>query len=156
MVRIKFYPADPVSEMSSNCFANLLYYQLRHDLAVGRLLGKERDRCLLVAYSMQCEGGLEDVPRDKLLQYDIVRSKISPHGLDNSMQNQIKEYLQENYDISPHDALSAFLKVATRMDTYGIEPFDAKDQRGNGIAVGFNFKGLSVFKSSQQVNFFRW
>uniref|UniRef100_A0A0R3WSI7 FERM domain-containing protein n=1 Tax=Hydatigena taeniaeformis TaxID=6205 RepID=A0A0R3WSI7_HYDTA len=48
------------------------------------------------------------------------------------------------------------LKVATRMDTYGIEPFDAKDQRGNGIAVGFNFKGLSVFKSSQQVNFFRW
>ncbi|VDO10838.1 unnamed protein product [Rodentolepis nana] len=42
------------------------------------------------------------------------------------------------------------------MDTYGIEPFDAKDQRGNGIAVGFNFRGLSVFKSSQQVNFFRW
>ncbi|EUB55537.1 Cytoskeletal protein [Echinococcus granulosus] len=59
-------------------------------------------------------------------------------------------------DISPHDALTAFLRVATRMDTYGIEPFDAKDQRGNGIAVGFNFKGLSVFKSSQQVNFFRW
>uniref|UniRef100_A0A158R8U8 FERM domain-containing protein n=1 Tax=Taenia asiatica TaxID=60517 RepID=A0A158R8U8_TAEAS len=52
--------------------------------------------------------------------------------------------------------LAAFLRVATRMDTYGIEPFDAKDQRGNGIAVGFNFKGLSVFKSSQQVNFFRW
>ncbi|KAL5965576.1 Band protein 2 [Taenia solium] len=155
MVRIKFYPADPVSEMSSDCFANLLYYQLRHDLAVGRLLGKERDRCLLVAYSVQYEGGLGGVPRDKLLQYDIVRSKISPHSLDNSMQNQIKEYLQENYDISLHDALAAFLRVATRMDTYGIEPFDAKDQRGNGIAVGFNFKGLSVFKSSQQVNFFR-
>lgn len=42
------------------------------------------------------EGGLGDVPRDKLLHYDIVRSKISPHSLDNSMQNQIKEYLQEN------------------------------------------------------------
>ncbi|KAH9283001.1 Band 4.1-like protein 2 [Echinococcus granulosus] len=156
MVRIKFYPSDPVSEMSSDFFANLLYYQLRHDLAVGRLLGKERDRCLLVAYSVQYEGGLGDIPRDKLLQYDIVRSKVSSHRLDNSMQNQIKEYLQENYDISPHDALTAFLRVATRMDTYGIEPFDAKDQRGNGIAVGFNFKGLSVFKSSQQVNFFRW
>ncbi|KAM7538363.1 hypothetical protein Aperf_G00000067162 [Anoplocephala perfoliata] len=156
MVRIKFYPADPVLEMKPEAFANLLYFQLRHDLAVGRLLGKERDRCLMVAYSIKYEGGLKNVSKSELQEYNVVRSKISPHTLDNSMQNQIKEYLEENYEISTEEALNSFLKVATRMDTYGIEPFDARDQRGNGIAVGFNFRGLSVFKSSQQVNFFRW
>ncbi|KAM3186129.1 hypothetical protein ACTXT7_004961 [Hymenolepis weldensis] len=216
MVRIKFYPADPVLEMKPDCFTNLLYFQLRHDLAVGRLLGKERDRCLMVAYSIRYEGGLKGISKDQLLDSVVVHSKISPNNLDNSMQNRIKEYLEEKYEISEEEALNSFLKVATRMDTYGIEPFDAKvlfninakcirlglksiishshydiliidldarliditalfalqrsdkgyfkicmieeenDQRGNGIAVGFNFRGLSVFKSSQQVNFFRW
>ncbi|VUZ40864.1 unnamed protein product [Hymenolepis diminuta] len=156
MVRIKFYPADPVLEMKPDCFTNLLYFQLRHDLAVGRLLGKERDRCLMVAYSIKYEGGLKGISKDKLLDSVVVHSKIFPTNLDNSMQSRIKEYLEEKYEISEEEALNSFLKVATRMDTYGIEPFDAKDQRGNGIAVGFNFRGLSVFKSSQQVNFFRW
>nr|CDS31285.1 FERM domain containing protein 5 [Hymenolepis microstoma] len=156
MVRIKFYPADPVLEMKPDFFLNLLYFQLRHDLAVGRLLGKDRDRCLLVSYSIIYEHGLKGICKDQLPDNVEVRSTVYPHQLDNSMQNQIKEYLEENYEISEEEALNFFLKVATRMDTYGIEPFDAKDQRGNGIAVGFNFRGLSVFKSSQQVNFFRW
>ncbi|VDL59475.1 unnamed protein product [Hymenolepis diminuta] len=160
MVRIKFYPADPVLEMKPDCFTNLLYFQLRHDLAVGRLLGKERDRCLMVAYSIKYEGGLKGISKDKLLDSVVVHSKIFPTNLDNSMQSRIKEYLEEKYEISEEEALNSFLKVATRMDTYGIEPFDAKvkkkigfkcDSRANAMQLYRRLREASKFFSPENV-----
>ncbi|BHF65812.1 hypothetical protein SprV_0200882500 [Sparganum proliferum] len=156
LLRIKFYPADPIKEMVPDTFARLLFYQLRHDLAVGRLLGKTEDQCALLAYAIKAEEDLDDVTATQIENGRLRKTRPMVPNFDKSMENEIKAVLIENINMTREAALNAFLKLATRMDTYGVEPFLGKDQHGNGICIGFNHRGLSFFKSSQRVNFFAW
>ncbi|VDP82573.1 unnamed protein product [Echinostoma caproni] len=56
--------------------------------------------------------------------------------------------------MSSEEAKDEFIRVASQVETYGMEPFQVMDQLGSGLCIGFNYIGISAFKNGQRTNVF--
>lgn len=57
---------------------------------------------------------------------------------------------------TPPEAEMLFLKKACQMETYGIDPHQAKDTKENQVYVGINHTGLLIFQGNRKTNHFKW
>ncbi|XP_018649398.1 hypothetical protein Smp_121940, partial [Schistosoma mansoni] len=143
--RFIYYPNNPLTCFPNETIRYLLFLQLRRDFYVGRLRAEASKIYELAAYAIQgfdvdtIPGGMRVLPQ---LTKPIVR--------------RIKNQLEQIIGMSKTEALEKFIDEASKIETYGMEPFQVQDQRQNGLCIGFNYKGISIFKDGCSINVFEW
>ncbi|XP_046574417.1 FERM domain-containing protein 5-like isoform X12 [Haliotis rubra] len=150
--RVKFYPEDPM-KLHEEITRYYLYLQLRRDLHHGRLLCSPQDAVHLASYIVQSEVGDYD-PQDHPPGY-ITAFKMLPKQ-NAKMEEQIQELHKTLKGQVPAEAESNFLKKAAVLDTYGVDPHQVKDQRGDQLYLGVTHQGIMTFRGSRRTQLHKW
>ncbi|XP_067666602.1 FERM domain-containing protein 5-like isoform X12 [Haliotis asinina] len=150
--RVKFYPEDPM-KLHEEITRYYLYLQLRRDLHHGRLLCSPQDAVHLASYIVQSEVGDYD-PQDHPPGY-ITAFKMLPKQ-NAKMEDQIQELHKTLKGQVPAEAESNFLKKAAVLDTYGVDPHQVKDQRGDQLYLGVTHQGIMTFRGSRRTQLHKW
>lgn len=150
--RVKFYPADPM-KLHEEITRYHLFLQLRRDLHHGRLLCSPADANLLAAYIVQSEVGDYD-PQDHPQGY-VTEFKMLPKQ-NSRQEEQIMEIHKTLSGQVPAEAESNFLKKASTLDTYGVDPHQVKDQKGTSLYLGVTHQGIMTFHGSRRTQLYKW
>ncbi|TNN13021.1 FERM domain-containing protein [Schistosoma japonicum] len=147
--RFIYYPNNPLACFPTETIRYLLFLQLRRDFYVGRLRAQALKTYELAAYAIQ------EIP----LGFDVDTipggMRILPQ-LTKAIIRRIKSQLEQIITMSKTEAMEKFIDEASKIETYGMEPFQVQDQRQNGLCIGFNYKGISIFKDGCSINVFEW
>ncbi|KAK8385689.1 hypothetical protein O3P69_016460 [Scylla paramamosain] len=150
--RVKFYPADPL-RLQEEITRYQLFLQLRRDLLHGRLYCSQSDAAILAAYTVQAEIGDYDPSKhygNYISDFKILL-KQTP-----KIEEKIMELHPTLKNHTPLMAETAFLKKASVLDTYGVDPHPVKDHRGSQLYLGLNHTGVLTFQGSRKTHHFRW
>lgn len=157
-LRFKFYPAEPAL-LANESTRYYLYLQLRLDLLEGRLRSEDQDTlAYLIACTLQSElGDIETKPILDSFNY-VSEFKFVPNQTADLEWNAIRFHLSEDFQgLVPGDAELNFLKKASKLDTYGIDPYPVKEGSShNHFLIGVNYLGISTFQDSKKTNQFAW
>lgn len=151
--RVKFYPPDPF-RLKEEITRYQVYLQLRRDLLHGRLYCTPNEASLLAAYVVQADLG-DFNPEEHEGNY------VQDLRLLLKQTPQIEEKIIELHQThlvgqSPQEVETNFLRRASSLDTYGVDPHPVKDHRGNQLYLGINHLGILTFQGSRKTNHFRW
>ncbi|XP_043280422.1 uncharacterized protein Frmd5 isoform X2 [Venturia canescens] len=151
--RVKFYPPDPL-RLKEEITRYQIYQQLKRDLLHGRLYCSPGEAALLAACIVHSELGEYDpeihegnyISEHKLLlkQTEAIEAKAMELH-----QTQLKGFTAEQ-------AETHFLRLASQLDTYAVDPHPVKDHKGTQLYLGINHCGILTFQGSRQTNHFRW
>ncbi|XP_074095410.1 FERM domain containing isoform X2 [Cotesia typhae] len=151
--RVKFYPPDPL-RLKDEITRYQIYQQLKRDLLHGRLYCSPGEASLLAACILHNELGEYDpeihvgnyISEHKLLlkQTETIEEKAMELH-----QTQLKGFTAEQAEIH-------FLRLASQLDTYAVDPHPVKDHKGTQLYLGINHHGILTFQGSRQTNHFRW
>ncbi|XP_066953853.1 FERM domain-containing protein 5 isoform X4 [Macrobrachium rosenbergii] len=150
--RVKFYPADPL-RLQEEITRYQLFLQLRRDLLHGRLYCSQSDAAQLAAYIVQAEIGDYDPTKhfgNYINDFRILLKQTS------KIEEKIMEIHPTLKNHSPLMAETCFLKKASILDTYGVDPHPVKDHRGSQLYLGLNHTGVLTFQGSRKTHHFRW
>ncbi|KYM95103.1 FERM domain-containing protein 5 [Cyphomyrmex costatus] len=152
--RVKFYPPDPL-RLKEEITRYQVYQQLKRDLLYGRLCCSPGEAALLVACIVQSELGDYDpeihegnyISEHKLLKTQT--PTIEEKAMD-LHQTQLKRF-------TPEQAENYFLRIASQLDTYAVDPHPVKDpDKGTQLHLGINHCGILTFQDSRKIQHFRW
>ncbi|XP_032679021.1 FERM domain-containing protein 5 isoform X3 [Odontomachus brunneus] len=151
--RVKFYPPDPL-RLKEEITRYQVYQQLKRDLLHGRLSCSISEAALLAACIVQSELG----------DYDIEVHEgnyISEHKLLLKQTESIEEKAMELHQtqlkgFTPEQAETHFLRLASQLDTYAVDPHPVKDHKGTQLYLGINHCGILTFQGSRKTHHFRW
>ncbi|XP_020282363.1 FERM domain-containing protein 5 isoform X1 [Pseudomyrmex gracilis] len=152
--RVKFYPPDPL-RLKEEITRYQVYQQLKRDLLYGRLCCSPGEAALLVACIVQSELGDYDpeihdgnyISEHKLLKTQT--PTIEEKAMD-IHQTQVKGF-------TPEQAENYFLRIASQLDTYAVDPHPVKDpDKGTQLHLGINHSGILTFQDSRKIQQFRW
>ncbi|KAL6430473.1 hypothetical protein ACFW04_007821 [Cataglyphis niger] len=152
--RVKFYPPDPL-RLKEEITRYQVYQQLKRDLLYGRLCCTPGEAALLVACIIQSELGDYD-PEIHEGNY------ISEHKLLKTQTPTIEEKAMEIHQaqlkgFTPEQAENYFLRIASQLDTYAVDPHPVKDpDKGTQLHLGINHCGILTFQDSRKIQHFRW
>ncbi|CAK9797725.1 FERM domain-containing protein 5 [Anthophora plagiata] len=151
--RVKFYPPDPL-RLKEEITRYQVYQQLKRDLLHGRLYCSPGEAALLAACIVQSELGDYD---PKLHEGNY----ISEHKLLLKQTEAIEEKAMELHQtelkgFTPEQAETHFLRLASQLDTYAVDPHPVKDQKGAQLYLGINHCGILTFQGSRKTHHFRW
>ncbi|CAH8473976.1 unnamed protein product [Heterobilharzia americana] len=153
--RFVYYPNNPLKCFPNQTIRHLFFLQLRRDFYVGRLRAQPLKTYELAAYAIQAEHGLHEVPQGFDVDTIPGGMRVLPN-LTTAIVRGIKTQLKKIIVMSKIEALEKFIENASNIETYGMEPFQVQDQRQNGLCIGFNHKGISIFKDGCSINVFEW
>ncbi|XP_055328337.1 FERM domain-containing protein 5-like isoform X2 [Paramacrobiotus metropolitanus] len=149
--RVKFYPPDPILRLHEELTLYQLFLQLRRDLQHGRLYGSSGDEAILLACILQSElgnisAGIVNVPED----YRV----LMKHG----KKGETKTIEQWHYlrDLSPSECEKRFVEQAARLDTFGIDPHQVKNEEDQSVFLGYNHFGIIAFQGSKRILHLDW
>ncbi|XP_076625404.1 FERM domain containing isoform X4 [Colletes latitarsis] len=151
--RVKFYPPDPL-RLKEEISRYQVYQQLKRDLLHGRLYCNPDEAALLAACIVQSELGDYD-PEIHEGNY------ISAHKLLLKQTETIEEKAMELHQtqlkgFTGEQAETHFLRLASQLDTYAVDPHSVKDQKGVQLYLGINHCGILTFQGSRKTHHFRW
>ncbi|XP_011256151.1 FERM domain-containing protein 5 isoform X2 [Camponotus floridanus] len=152
--RVKFYPPDPL-RLKEEITRYQVYQQLKRDLLYGRLCCTPGEAALLVACIVQSELGDYD-PEIHEENY------ISEHKLLKTQTPTIEEKAMEIHQgqlkgFTPEQAENYFLRIASQLDTYAVDPHPVKDpDKSTQLHLGINHCGILTFQDSRKIQHFRW
>lgn len=150
--RVKFYVSDP-SKLQEEYTRYQFYLQLRRDILQGKLYLPPSTAILLASYTVQSELGdynPEEHGADYLSNLQLVLNQ------NEEIEKKISELHKLHKGQTPADAEFNFLDHAKRMDMYGIELHNAKDNVNKSIQLGVSHIGLVVFHNNIKINTFSW
>ncbi|XP_011333183.1 FERM domain-containing protein 5 isoform X5 [Ooceraea biroi] len=152
--RVKFYPPDPL-RLKEEITRYQVYQQLKRDLLYGRLCCSPGEASLLVACIVQSELGdydLEVHEGNYISEHKLLKTQ-TPTIEEKAMelhQNQMKGF-------TPEQAENYFLRLASQLDTYAVDPHPVKDpDKGTQLHLGINHCGILTFQDSRKIQHFRW
>ncbi|XP_034936689.1 FERM domain-containing protein 5 isoform X2 [Chelonus insularis] len=151
--RVKFYPPDPL-RLKEEITKYQIYQQLKRDLLHGRLYCSPGEAALLAACILHNELGEYDP--------DIhVGNYMSEHKILLKQTEAIEEKAMEIHQtqlkgFTAEQAETHFLRLASQLDTYAVDPHPVKDHKGTQLYLGINHHGILTFQGSRQTNHFRW
>ncbi|KAK3792881.1 hypothetical protein RRG08_039814 [Elysia crispata] len=150
--RVKFYPEDPM-KLHEEITRYYLFLQLRRDLHHGRLLCPHDESIQLAAYIIQSEVGdydPQDHPPGYVSEFKMLPKQTPKH------EEKIMEAHKSLAEVVPSECEADFLKKAANMDTYGVDPHQVKDQRGDQLYLGVTHLGIMTFRGSRRTQLFKW
>lgn len=157
-LRFKYYPAEPAL-LANESTRYYLYLQLRLDLIEGRLRSDDQDTlAFLIACTLQSELGDSEYNTNSQNSNYVSEFKFVPNQTEELEWAAIKLHQGEDFlGLQPADAELNFLKKASQLDTYGIDPYPVKEGNShNHFLIGVNHLGISTFQDSKKTNQFSW
>lgn len=153
-LRFRYYPAEP-SHLRDNVSRYQLFMQLQRDLLHGRLYCLQSQAAELAALILQAQLGdyNEAVHSGNYVSQYKLLLKQTPF-----LEERIAEIHKTLRGKATPVAELEFLEKASRLDTYGFDPYTVKDPRDNSHAVylGVSHKGILIFHGSQKVHHISW
>uniref|UniRef100_A0A158P6Y7 FERM domain-containing protein n=1 Tax=Angiostrongylus cantonensis TaxID=6313 RepID=A0A158P6Y7_ANGCA len=166
-LRFRYYPAEPSHlRESESVTENLhsygvhfcryqLFMQLQRDLLHGRLYCLQSQAAELAALILQAQLGdyNEAVHKGNYVSQYKLLLKQTPH-----LEERIAEIHKSLRGKATPVAELEFLEKASRLDTYGFDPYTVKDPKDSSHAVylGVSHKGILIFHGSQKVHHIPW
>ncbi|XP_033365435.1 FERM domain-containing protein 5 isoform X3 [Bombus vosnesenskii] len=151
--RVKFYPPDPL-RLKEEITRYQVYQQLKRDLLHGRLYCSPGEAALLAACIVQSEIGDYD-PKLHEGNY-ISEHKLLLKQTEAIEEKAMKLHQTELKGFTPEQAETHFLRLASQLDTYAVDPHPVKDQKGAQLYLGINHCGILTFQGSRKTHHFRW
>ncbi|XP_061927983.1 FERM domain-containing protein 5 isoform X6 [Apis cerana] len=151
--RVKFYPPDPL-RLKEEITRYQVYQQLKRDLLHGRLYCSPGEAALLAACIVQSELGDYD-PKLHEGNY-ISEHKLLLKQTEAIEEKAMKLHQTELKGFTPQQAETHFLRLASQLDTYAVDPHPVKDQKGAQLYLGINHCGILTFQGSRKTHHFRW
>ncbi|XP_043524075.1 FERM domain-containing protein 5 isoform X5 [Frieseomelitta varia] len=151
--RVKFYPPDPL-RLKEEITRYQVYQQLKRDLLHGRLYCSPGEAALLAACIVQSELGDYD-PKIHEGNY-ISEHKLLLKQTEAIEEKAMKLHQTELKGFTPEQAETHFLRLASQLDTYAVDPHPVKDQKGAQLYLGINHCGILTFQGSRKTHHFRW
>ncbi|KAK1124072.1 hypothetical protein K0M31_007096 [Melipona bicolor] len=71
-------------------------------------------------------------------------------------EKAMKLHQTELKGFTPEQAETHFLRLASQLDTYAVDPHPVKDQKGAQLYLGINHCGILTFQGSRKTHHFRW
>uniref|UniRef100_A0A0N4ZFM1 FERM domain-containing protein n=1 Tax=Parastrongyloides trichosuri TaxID=131310 RepID=A0A0N4ZFM1_PARTI len=152
-LRVRFYPAD-ISTIKQEVTRYMIFSQLRRDLLHGRLYAPSQILTKLGGLIVQ--SALGDYRKGKfepgyLSQYKIILKQTE------IIEQKIEEEHKRNEGLSPEESERLFLEIASKLETYGYDPFAVnEEERGVKIFVGASHKGILQFFDTQNYSVIKW
>ncbi|XP_043800920.1 FERM domain-containing protein 5 isoform X3 [Apis laboriosa] len=151
--RVKFYPPDPL-RLKEEITRYQVYQQLKRDLLHGRLYCSPGEAALLAACIVQSELGDYD---SKLHEGNYISEhKLLLKQTEAIEEKAMKLHQTELKGFTPQQAETHFLRLASQLDTYAVDPHPVKDQKGVQLYLGINHCGILTFQGSRKTHHFRW
>lgn len=150
--RVKFYVSDP-SKLSEEYTRYHFFLQLKKDLVEGRLVCPHSTSALLSSYAIQSELGdynIDEHKGDYLSEFRFIPSQTA------EFERQVIEYHKQHRGQTPAEAEYCFLERAKRLEMYGVDLHNARDQSNLEIQLGVTSAGLVVFQNFVKINTFSW
>uniref|UniRef100_A0A7I4XVQ8 FERM domain-containing protein n=1 Tax=Haemonchus contortus TaxID=6289 RepID=A0A7I4XVQ8_HAECO len=153
-LRFRYYPAEP-SHLRENVSRYQLFMQLQRDLLHGRLYCPQNQSAELAALILQAQLGDYD-------ESVHVGNYVSQYKLLLKQTTRLEERIAEIHKSLRGKSTSAaeleFLEKASRLDTYGFDPYTVKDPKdpSHAVYLGVSHKGILIYHASQKVHHIPW
>uniref|UniRef100_A0A0K0F7I5 FERM domain-containing protein n=1 Tax=Strongyloides venezuelensis TaxID=75913 RepID=A0A0K0F7I5_STRVS len=151
--RVRFYPAE-ISIIKDEITRYMIFSQVRRDLLHGRLFAPSHILAQLGGLIVQ--SALGDYKKGKfesgyLSQYKLLLKQSEV------LECKIEEEHKKSEGLSPAEAECSFLEIASKLETYGYDPFAVnEEEKGVQIFVGASHKGILQFYDPQNYSLIRW
>lgn len=149
--RVKVYPPEPYKLEEPT--KTQIFLQLRLDLKSGSLCCGTSDAALLLGLILQFQHGDYDTNihfgnyvKDKYLQYQnfgIEMKAVSFH----------KDHLA---GINKDQTVDLFLRLASQLETYGVDPFLVEDSNKQRMTLWINYKGMDTYVNAERIHHLEW
>ncbi|KAH9513354.1 Tyrosine-protein phosphatase non-receptor type 4 [Bulinus truncatus] len=150
--RVKFYVSDP-SKLAEEYTRYHFFLQVKRDILSGKLVCSEQVAVLLASYAVQSELG--DFNPDEHKDGYLSEFAFIPDQ-SRDFEKQVAEKHKQHRGQTPADAESNFLEKAKRLEMYGVDLHNARDQSNIDIQLGVTSAGLVVFQNNIKINTFSW
>ncbi|VDO30686.1 unnamed protein product [Onchocerca flexuosa] len=117
--RVRFYPSD-VNVLKEEITRYMLFVQLQRDLLHGRLYCPQNEAAVLGALALQSIIGdydAEERPKNYVAEYKLLLKQTE------KLEEKIAESHKLFKGLTPAEAEMEFLKRASKLDTYGFDPY---------------------------------
>uniref|UniRef100_A0A0N5B8K1 FERM domain-containing protein n=1 Tax=Strongyloides papillosus TaxID=174720 RepID=A0A0N5B8K1_STREA len=151
--RVRFYPAE-ISIIKDEITRYMIFSQVRRDLLHGRLFAPSHILAQLGGLIVQ--SALGDYKKGKfesgyLSQYKLLLKQSEV------LECKIEEEHKKSEGLSPAEAECSFLEIASKLETYGYDPFAVnEEEKGVQIFVGASHKGILQFYDPQNYSLIKW
>ncbi|XP_061186058.1 tyrosine-protein phosphatase non-receptor type 4-like isoform X3 [Saccostrea echinata] len=150
--RVKFYVSDP-SKLEEEYTRYHFFLQVKRDILEGRLVTPPSTSALLASFAIQSELG--DYNPDEHKGNYISDYRFIPHQTED-FEKQVSELHKQHRGQTPADAEYHYLDKAKRLEMYGVDLHNARDQNNIDIQLGVTSVGLVVFQNNVKINTFPW
>ncbi|ESN90924.1 hypothetical protein HELRODRAFT_90674 [Helobdella robusta] len=158
---VKFYPEDP-SVIKEEITRYQLFLQVRKDLEENRLICSLQDALLFSAYIVQ---GRDNLPYSASPP-SLTHQPSSPawkYILYVKLPSSLKGYEENIYQLhrklkgmKPAEAEFNFLKKASTLPSFGIDPYIVQDIKGDQLYLTVTPQGIVSFVDNQATNTYYW
>ncbi|XP_044257641.1 FERM domain-containing protein 5 [Tribolium madens] len=151
--RVKFYPPDPF-RLKEEITRYQIFLQLKRDLLHGRLYCATNEAAMLAALILQGELGDYD-PEIHVGNY-MSELKILLKQTEIIEEKSMEIHQKQLKGQSSSQVENTFLKLASQLDTYGVDLHPVKDHKGAQLYLGINYAGILTIQGSRKTHHFRW
>ncbi|KHN76676.1 FERM domain-containing protein 5 [Toxocara canis] len=150
--RVRFYPSD-VTLLKEEITRYQLFVQLQRDLLHGRLYCPQNEAAVLGALILQSVIGDYDAePRSPgyVSEYKLLLKQTA------KIEEKIAEAHKLFKGLTAAEAEMEFLKKASKLDTYGFDPYAVTDKQGQTLYVGVTHRGIYIYHVSRMIHHITW
>uniref|UniRef100_A0A915PZV8 FERM domain-containing protein n=1 Tax=Setaria digitata TaxID=48799 RepID=A0A915PZV8_9BILA len=150
--RVRFYPSD-VSAVKEEITRYMLFVQLQRDLLHGRLYCPKNEAAVLGALALQSIIGdydAEERPRNYVAEYRLLFKQTE------KLEEKIAESHRLFKGLTPAEAEMEFLKRASKLDTYGFDPYTVTNKQKQTVYIGVTYRGIYIYHVSRLIHHITW
>jgi hypothetical protein len=151
--RFRFYPESPFS-LREEITRYQLFVQLQRDLLHGRLHCPQNEATSLAGLVLQSVLGdynPEEHAPGYVSAYRLLLKQTPRH------EEKIEEMHKNSKEMTPADAENKFFEIASKLETYGFDPFVIKDSKSQqDVILGATCRGFLLFLKTQRIQSISW
>ncbi|VDK87588.1 unnamed protein product [Litomosoides sigmodontis] len=160
--RVRFYPSDVAvlkEEITRQvtqvpCVLKyMLFVQLQRDLLHGRLCCPQNEAAVLGALALQSTVGdydAEERPKNYVAEYKLFLKQTE------KLEEKIAESHKLFKGLTPAEAEMEFLKRASKLDTYGFDPYTVMNKQKQTMYIGVTCRGIYIYHISRMIHHITW
>lgn len=151
LFRVKVYPPEPYKMEEPT--KTQIFMQLRLDLKSGRLCCGISDAALLLGLILQYQLG--DF-KQELHFGNYVKEKYLQHQSFVIEMKAIAFHKDHLTGINKDQTKDLFLRLASQLETYGVEPFLIEDSNKQKMTLWINYKGMETYVNAEIIYHLDW
>lgn len=151
LFRVKVYPPEPYKLEEPT--KSHIFLQLRLDLKSGRLCCGMSDAALLLGLIIQYQLGDYNT---EVHFGNYIKKKHLQHQNFTIEMKAITFHKDHLTGISKDQTIDLFLRLASQLETYGVDPFLVEDSEKKTLTLWVNHKGMDTYIDAERIHHLEW